>query len=287
MISEEDVLWLEIAVDDSAGLQEGERQQDLSADVLEEVISDSLLSFLPQVPEQVDAKYLENKNSVLSELKVIQQFHNSILVVGVVLVEGLQNLDLHRCVLHVLLLVSADLQSHLHSVLLEVNALDHLPKGAFVNDFLHKVSVSNLLSHLGLVVAFVVGYLKETFPSDVAHCVDEVKLTQLSLLKHSQHILIFYQGFTRNLSNLLRNIGRGCGSLEGGLTHVAGGEVGDVVHVLGGHVRTRLLQVVVLEHVDILVSLLVAAVLLQRLVETLVEVRGDLQSVVLRLLLVY
>ena len=62
--------------------------------MLQKVRTESLEILISHVPVQIDVEDLKHKDHVLSELEMFVQLYNAIFVLRVVLVEGLEDLDL-------------------------------------------------------------------------------------------------------------------------------------------------------------------------------------------------
>ena len=92
---------------------------------------------------------------MLAEHERLQDAHDILLVLGVVVFQLLQDAGLDQALLVEALLVAKDLECY-HFLLLVVKALEDLTKGTFADAFLHLESVSNVIVHLADVLALLV-----------------------------------------------------------------------------------------------------------------------------------
>lgn len=161
-VSEQDVLRLYIAMNDAFVAHELEAGAHLPRDTLELSLTESALVELVHllVRVKVGAEALKHNDHVLAEQEVVDHVYEAsaaLVIVVVWLAQLLQDVDLDVRIVHVELLVLAQLEGHQCTLCFRaVHALNDLTEGSLVNELHDLVAIADLLAYLELVLAVLV-----------------------------------------------------------------------------------------------------------------------------------
>ena len=153
---------------------------------------------------KIHVQVLENYNHVLAEIEAVFELHDAIVALVVctlILVQFFQlgqELDLNIGIVHIKLLVLANLRGHDSFIRISaVGALYHLAKGAFVDDLFDQVPVAEVLAHPRIIEAILVCYRILIFPSHVTDRVHPRVVADLDLLELGQLMAEHFKCFLR------------------------------------------------------------------------------------------
>lgn len=147
---------------------------------------------------KVGAETLKNNDHALAEHEVVDHVHEAsttLIVLIMRLAQLLQDVDLNVRVIHVELLVLAQLEGDQGTLRLRaVHALNDLTKGSLVNELHYLVAVPNLLAHLKQVLAVLIADRILIESTHATRCVDALVLRYFNLLKLCQYLAEKRQG---------------------------------------------------------------------------------------------
>ena len=178
----------------------------LVADPLQQrLIKDWLPLFVyADILVKIHVQVLENYNHVLAEIEAVFELHDAIValvvrtVIFVQFLELGEELYLNVGIIHIKLLILANLRGHDSFIRISaVGALDHLAKGAFINDLFDQVSVAEVLAHLRVIEAILVGDRILIFPSHVTDRVNSRVVADLDLLELGELMAEHFKCFLR------------------------------------------------------------------------------------------
>jgi hypothetical protein len=152
---EQDVLRLEVAVNDLEHLEVLEGVQELNCEPPYQVVIESIEVVDFEELEEVHAHEFKADAEMLAEDHVVVQVDHIHDVLGVVLFQILQNLELNPCLVVVLLLVLDHLHGHFAASFV-VNALEGRSKTALAQEGLDLIPVANVVIVDYLVVTLVI-----------------------------------------------------------------------------------------------------------------------------------
>lgn len=104
---------------------------------------------------QVHGEHLERQDQVLAENKTVEKSDDVTFVVGILLVQALENASFDQPLFIKTLFVPQDFECD-HLPCLMVQALEDLTEGAFTNVFLDLVSVADVILGLTYVLTFII-----------------------------------------------------------------------------------------------------------------------------------
>ena len=132
---------------------------------------------------------------MLAEHERLQDAHDVLLVLGVVVFQLLQDAGLDQALLVEALLVAKDLECY-HFLLLVVEALEDLTKGTLTDAFLHLESVGNVIVHLADVLALLVieasvlGAVGRGERLSVVFALEDVQVVDLVVLQNLRLLVV-------------------------------------------------------------------------------------------------
>ena len=125
-------------------------------------------------------------------------YFENIVFVAISLIDYLKNFSFSLGVLDALSAFLADLNGNFSSILLFIDALDHLSKASCTKQAHDDVAIAELLSLLDLVESlFYICAGSFILYSFVTNCVDLFEITDLCRLELSKLVFVALQGFGR------------------------------------------------------------------------------------------
>lgn len=109
---------------------------------------------------EVCAKQFKDYDLMLPEWEAFYYSNNARTIRGILLLNGVKDLEFHLSIVKVKLLVPTNLDSHLFSSILNVKALDHLTKGSLVYNSADKKPISKLFTYPCSIVTFSICNLR-------------------------------------------------------------------------------------------------------------------------------
>ena len=185
VICEENVFWLQVAVDDLDSCQMEQPVEQLRSKLSQQVFVHPSESRLLDVLVQVHAEKFKHDDVVATKIEAVVHLDDAIFV-RVFAKDTLQKFGLYAGIVCLLLLVFAYLDSDNASTILHVDATDDLAERPSINDLLDEVPIADLLSYMRIVKTVTIRNLAHALHADAPNCVDALVCGQFSHFKWCQ-----------------------------------------------------------------------------------------------------
>ena len=197
VICEENVFWLQVAMDDLDSCQMEQSVEQLRCKLSEQVFVHPSEPRLLDVLVQIHAEKFKHDDVVATKIEAVIHLDDAIFV-RVLAKDTLQKLGLYAGVVCLLLLVFAYLDSHNASTILHVDATDNLAESPSINDLLDEVPIADLLSYMRIVKTVPIRNLAHALHADAPNCVDALVCGQFSHFKWRQFAFVLLESLHRS-----------------------------------------------------------------------------------------